>query len=1210
MLVTVLAMTVVVVPEVNAAASAGDLIKMDGLSSVYYLGADSKRYVFPNEQTYFSWYSDFSGVVTIPQSELETYPLGANVTVRPGTKLVKITTDPKVYAVEPNGTLKWVPDETTAVALYGATWAQKVVDVPDAFFTNYTVSATQVSATAYPTGSLVKFGGTADVFYINADGTASKVATEATFTANRFKWADIITSTLTLPTLGTEIATATQTDTSQGGGAGTGITAGAGTGLTVALASDTPASATYLRDTLVAQAVAPFLKLNFSASADGAVKVTNLKLTRSGISTDTDLGSIYLYDGNTQLAEYTSFSTKVVTFSDSAGLFTVPAGTTKSITVKADISVIAVPAIVSGLILSVNAASDITTDGAAVSGSFPVNGNQMAVATVTDMGYVVVKNYATFLATVDPGKTDEELWRFDVIANDQEMQIEKIKLTVVGTVSATDLANFKLEQGGTQIGSTVAAMNASKEVIFDLSAAPYKITSGQTKTIIVKADVVSGSARNFKFTIRKVSDFIVKDNGYEVYTAPVKDAGAGAVVFTLIEPTVLTGTAINSGSLTIAVAADSPNGNIPSAATGVTLAKFTYKATGEDIKVTTVKVSVNEEAADADIRNGKLYLNGVQVGITDPSVDDEATVLFTMTQVIPAGTTATFEYKADIIADKTKGTETIGTGLTAAQTVTVSLVAGTTDATGQASLASIATTAATGRTLTVQTGLLSLSKNTSFGNKLATNPTGTVSATGVKIASFTITAGAGEAIDISQIVLKDASNVSQMGDNFQNLILKNGTTQLGVTKGTLSVSGAATTYAFNVSPNIRVAAGTQYAVDVYADVLSGAADAGGQVLTPVILVDAISATGVITSSNAGLAAQALALQDAYIANNGTLTVKTDADTQLATQLVMGATAQAIAKFKFTADATEDIRITDITVSDNVSRAATGTLSNVKLYDGDTQVGSTVQTNTISATTTYANVNFSGLSLVIPKNTSKVITVVADITSADEGAVSASTHTLALLVNKQDPDTLDGVESVKATGVSSGQSITGADLVIGQAVETDQTASQMKVYKTKLTFSWDSNTPSGISSGNASQIIAKINVTNSANVAYQTATVKLMNFVISSTISNAAATNRNIKVYKDSVSGTPLRTTIWYAAANLKSLTTSMVDVGFADVEIAAGATKSFFVVYDTTNAIATNSLSIYVDNAATSAVWTDGITANITAADVSTLPLLPKTLTY
>ena len=40
--VTVLSMSVVVVPNTNATASAGDLIKMAGLSSVYYLSADGK----------------------------------------------------------------------------------------------------------------------------------------------------------------------------------------------------------------------------------------------------------------------------------------------------------------------------------------------------------------------------------------------------------------------------------------------------------------------------------------------------------------------------------------------------------------------------------------------------------------------------------------------------------------------------------------------------------------------------------------------------------------------------------------------------------------------------------------------------------------------------------------------------------------------------------------------------------------------------------------------------------------------------------------------------------------------------------------------------------------------------------------------------------------------------------------------------------------
>jgi hypothetical protein len=34
------------------AASAGDLIKMDGNPTVYYLGSDSKRYVFPNANAF------------------------------------------------------------------------------------------------------------------------------------------------------------------------------------------------------------------------------------------------------------------------------------------------------------------------------------------------------------------------------------------------------------------------------------------------------------------------------------------------------------------------------------------------------------------------------------------------------------------------------------------------------------------------------------------------------------------------------------------------------------------------------------------------------------------------------------------------------------------------------------------------------------------------------------------------------------------------------------------------------------------------------------------------------------------------------------------------------------------------------------------------------------------------------------------------------
>jgi len=52
---TVLSMSIVVAPTAKAAAVAGDLIKINGVSSVYYLAANGKKYVFPNEATYFSW---------------------------------------------------------------------------------------------------------------------------------------------------------------------------------------------------------------------------------------------------------------------------------------------------------------------------------------------------------------------------------------------------------------------------------------------------------------------------------------------------------------------------------------------------------------------------------------------------------------------------------------------------------------------------------------------------------------------------------------------------------------------------------------------------------------------------------------------------------------------------------------------------------------------------------------------------------------------------------------------------------------------------------------------------------------------------------------------------------------------------------------------------------------------------------------------------
>lgn len=117
----------------------GALIKNTTYSAVYYCGANGKRYAFPHERVFFTWYDDFDDVQIISDAELAAVPLGGNVTYRPGVKMVKLESTPAVYAVYPGGELRWITAPSVAAKYYGVDWAKKVDDLSDAFFTNYSV---------------------------------------------------------------------------------------------------------------------------------------------------------------------------------------------------------------------------------------------------------------------------------------------------------------------------------------------------------------------------------------------------------------------------------------------------------------------------------------------------------------------------------------------------------------------------------------------------------------------------------------------------------------------------------------------------------------------------------------------------------------------------------------------------------------------------------------------------------------------------------------------------------------------------------------------------------------------------------------------------------------------------------------------------------------------------------------------------------------
>lgn len=176
----------------EAGIGIGSLLK-GSTSSVYVIGSNGKRYAFPDRQTYDSWYADTSGVRRVSDDTLAAFTLGGLVTIRPGSSLVKIQTDTKVYTVEPpmsgsgqaGGTLRWVPTEQDALRLYGPQWARRVVDVPDAFFATYRTGA-PLTLTEIPNAALVVDVRNSEKYLI-ASGTRRRIASPTAFLQNNFQ---------------------------------------------------------------------------------------------------------------------------------------------------------------------------------------------------------------------------------------------------------------------------------------------------------------------------------------------------------------------------------------------------------------------------------------------------------------------------------------------------------------------------------------------------------------------------------------------------------------------------------------------------------------------------------------------------------------------------------------------------------------------------------------------------------------------------------------------------------------------------------------------------------------------------------------------------------------------------------------------------------------------------------------------------------------
>lgn len=1025
------------VNTVKAAAPDMSLIKMSGLSTVYYLQG-GKRYVFPNPSTYMTWYRDFSSVMTISQSELESYPLGGNVTFRPGVNLVKITTDPKVYAVGYGRTLHSIVSEANAISLWGANWASAVRDVPDAFFTNYVVGA-PLTAGMYPEGQLVKMANSPNVYYF--DGTNYRAFSgESSFMNNRFSFSHVATapaSWTSITPIGSPITSVEPNLTNTAGGASS--SASTGSGLSVALAADTPASANLTNNATHVT----YTKFNVTASNDGDIVLQSVTVHRSGVGASADFESVYLYDGATRLTTGRSIntSTNVATFNGLS--LTIPRGTTKALSIVADMNSTTGTGTSS---LGIASASAVTAGGATVSGSFPVMGNMMGLSNIAS-GTITIAKSGT-LSNPKAGETGAKVAEFQLTASSvEDVKVSSLTLYQVGNINNGYLTNFMLKQAGTTV-ATATGVTSGGNIVLNFTS-PFSMDRGGSRTFQLYADV-SAQARASD-TVR-----IYVDNDADVHALGQTYGYGVGVTRTDYDNSANSGTdaswsSVEAGQLTMAFQGPAVT-DYAVQQQDVELFRFTIAAQS-NLEIRNTRVNIAAPAGDVGVDTNDLFSgtagsgatanytdiklvdvsgNAVVAGPRDVAVtagasDTTQDMVYTDVWNINAGQTRTIKVTADIANIS---------GLDAGETLRVTFgpfqasdvknldnnqFVATTDIVPSGAMAGSAHNIDAGSVVATLAGTPSVQTYINGSQDLAM--------VGVNIA-----AGTGKDITVSSIKLTATGSADGNVDTSDDCSLEtncvltvslwDGATQVGTTKSLVSSADPTATFS-NLTLNI--AKGTTKTLTAKANLNTLTAVEAGITLEFGV---ADNATDIVAQDGQGnsvsVSAGSVDGPNHVLASAGTLTVAVGAsNANTETRILLaGRTDEEIANFRFTA-ANESLKVTKLTV--NLTSGDADDILSGSLWDGATKV--TGDVTVTSAGTPYIDfTSFTG-DFIVPKDGSKTLTLKVNTNTTGNGADSGETITAGVATSGFEARGVNNSNTVITNTGLTGEPATGNTMTL-------------------------------------------------------------------------------------------------------------------------------------------------------------------------------------
>lgn len=855
-----------------------------------------------------------------------------------------------------------------------------------------------------------------------------------------------------------------------------------GTTGTVSVARDLTVSTPKL---IVSQGVGTLAAFKITNGGSTAGKVTMMKFKRLGYSSDTTLNNVYLYQGSTRLTDSASVATGVVNFTDSAGLVTIPPGTSVTILVRADIGT-------TGSSVGVQL-TDMTVDGVAADG-LPVSGPELdIVAAPSGMTTAdFTGSFSPLTGTVDP-QNDYIVWQNSISIGSRDANLTAFRVQQIGSVYADDIKNFRLMVDGVQVGAAVEKADANRFVTF--MASPAFVMKTGTHVMKVVADIVGGSNRNFQFSLRRVVDIELLDSQFGIVVTPTKAAAAfSAVESGNATPTI----SINAGTLTITKATDSPSGNVVINGSGITYAKYTVKANGEKLKVENLRIS--HTASDAlwtKIRNGALFLNGVQIGSTADINEDSQSTAYTQfnlgsSMILDPGVNYTLEIRGDVYNVNT----TANTALTAGTTTVANIEAGSSNVYRMGSLSYFANTQTLGSTLTVASGSLALAKYSAYANQTIITPQ-----TAYKIGEWRLTGGSSEGVNLDTLTLTLAGSFDATTTDITNLYVVYG----GKTSTTKASGAASLSWAINEP----MAANGTMNIALYANLSS--ASTAGDFTAGTLTVSGTSQTAGTAVTSSAVAGQTITV------GSGTLTIAADASTPIAANVV-GLSMPKVLSMKYTSS-NDTFTLTDIGVTVG-SAANAAAISELVFKDGATEL-KRVAVNGTAATAT-------GLTVAVSYNGSKLIDVYANL-----GAVGTGFATTSLNVAVSHAST----KYLTSTGSTAYKN-------------TALSGTNQFVFKTKPTITNLALPTTVLNSGVVTVAKFRISADAGGTVAWR----KLILTIASSTGITVAG-NSSWGIYDDANQAAVLTGTS--ALTNAASTTVTFTSTG--DQEIPAGGYKDYVV---------------------------------------------------